>query len=735
MKDIDALREKVSEMATVMHRAVEVDERIEQTDVEMMTKLKCENKTLRELLNISGHPKKEIEKLKQKERLQEEKLLMNGDFTSSEERSVESSADEMEERTGTVKRRGKNPEGRGDNSGGSGSYPEGKYFESTCNRTPMITAKQIWQEVHERDLARIVEGEGSHFKGEMNGDMSKAIDDRSSYGIEGTAASRDESVLNENNSPRGTEKLNTNWDLEECSAGPDGSPYEKPGSVTESRKQDSDANERTLNQTGVENTVDGKRKQEDFVELYNSEGIFVEESEEGSGRKTSLGHDSNKISGLKIRRSTKQKKVIQADLKSYFEKIESTDRSSDGEDNEATDKSPGEDDIHDKLTDKEEIDHRQVARDKVTEQALVDLREPFTECEDVSSGFDIAWIRRSESEDTIPDDNEPIVRGNRIVNIDYNFSPPESPDDSPLVSPIDSQTDSLEFSEDEGSHHRTIQLDYSDSDSDDPEMMIEDQFADIGDECESSSNESDRDAGADELNLTEEELIGTLEEGNEYVISNWVRPATECGHLDENDGKYVLGELKNSSNKTAVGRNESDGAVMGEFAFKEAFLQRDQFTGGSIEAKYAKRKRYQKANRANVVTLLHENDAIVTRGGVRSDLDLTVGGDLEISARKSFSAPVIAMSDDSTCSDTSMQSSDHSTCSNATLTSSDSPTYSDSSLKSPGSSSEEIDPTIFMTKLSGKRNQETGAKVTSDLTDLLSDLDAALDLEDSDKSD
>ena len=52
------MKEKVTEMALVMHRAVQADEEIERCDVEMLTKLKSENKVLRELLTLVGIPRK-----------------------------------------------------------------------------------------------------------------------------------------------------------------------------------------------------------------------------------------------------------------------------------------------------------------------------------------------------------------------------------------------------------------------------------------------------------------------------------------------------------------------------------------------------------------------------------------------------------------------------------------------------------------------------------------------------
>ena len=725
-------------MATVMHRAVEVDEKVEQNDVEMITKLSCENQTLRELLNISGHPKKEIERLKRKEHLEEEKLLMNGDVMSSDERSLASSSDEMEDGTGTVRRRGKN--------GGpvavaaapkDGGGVTGRFFEKDCKRSSVIEIEKPnkmgeiegdldWrtegQEIGKESLRNIEnspEGQSSPVIVRGQGLKVNEADGRSGLKAKGHEEELyqnnengsnfvDESVSNEieayegksadspgKDSLFGVEQVNPIVGTE-CPGG---------NAANDDGNRDTKTDRLAANEE-VGDGSDEKRKQEDFLDLYNSEGILVEETEEPFTRKKSVGSDS-KMAGIKIRRSTKQKRVIQADLKSYFQNEDGVDRGSDGEssgDGKGSESSKSDGSRRGGSSDQEGVsaDTEQRPSELRVDNGGVKESAGLNGTDEVASNDCIGSADTECLGSDNPDHVTQSLTGNRIVNIDYSFSPPESPIDSP------------DFHEKEASSHRTIQLDYSDSDSDDPELMVEDQFGDIGGESDSSSDGSDRDAGADELDMTEEELIGTLDEGGEFVISTWTRPAEECDHLDEGGDRFMPeeGEVE-PPHSGGVAPIEND------FAFTKAFLQKDQFTGGSIEAKFARRKRYGTANRANAVTLFAGADGVVSpRGNIRSDSDLTLGAENHNSdlnakpsnekdnnAGSSVSAPDISIKSENP---------------------------SETALKLSNSSSGEIDPTIFMNKLSAQTEEEPTTKAASDLTNLLSDLDAALELEDSD---
>jgi len=747
--DLSVLREKVTEMATVMHHAVEVDEKIEQIDFETIAKLKYENRTLRELLNISGHPKKEIEKLKEKERLQEEHVLMNGYAASPEERSFDSSADEMDDQMGTVKRKGKNGGvnllKNVSNEGSDGC----RYFESTHNRSSVIEVDLLKsdQEAIEKDeslekkFGEVINGQNRKAKTDERDCVSKLKHQGEIVkGKTVVSDTADDSVLcraefgkpdHHNVSSELTNEIKLDYvatvdcgnSFRNSNRGEHGdesvivktnnSERNKEELITEEEKEsDSDS--------------DGKQTQEELLDLYNSEGILVEENEDSTSKRKSLGHDS-KLSGIKFRRSTKQKKVIQADLKSYFQGKDD-DQNVEEEGGGNVDKGNVNSKIDSSLIDCEneraldsvDVEHSEYLEDDDFQQKIINgsaQNQNLYDSRMIKELSDVANMDMLRLNTT----------GNRIVNIDYNFSPPESPIDSP------------DFSKKEQTIHRTVQLDYSDSDSDDPEMMVEDQFDDSLDGVDSSSDDSDHDAaGDDDLDMTEEELIGTLDEGGEFVISTWSRLPKDYAHL-EDGGDIPLSEEAPANDvsvesdrhfQVATSSNEAD-----EFAFTQAFLQSDQFTGGSIEAKFARRKRYENASIASAVTLSSGSDSTgSSRGSIRSDSDLN----LEIESQHSESEQKFESKiEEYEC--------EKKNCKNEVkdfeTDDSKPPPDLESELVSPGgsgsslpasdsSSSGEIDPTIFMNKLSG--NDKPGSKVATDLSDILSDLDAELELEDSD---
>ena len=662
MKDLSVLREKVNEMATVMHKAAEADEEVEHSEAEMMAKLRYENRTLRELLNISGHPKKEIEKLQQRKRVEEEKLLMNGDITSSEDRSIDSSADEMDGRMDTVKRKSK--------VGGTEPRMIGANGESVCpGGGPGSAGESVCPGGHASA------GKGSSVAGSTD-DVNLNRSESDDYGDFFSDGKRD-NYRNENEPDT------------------DGTLEKKP-------ERSMPADDLFIGSIG-----DEKHKQEDLLDLYNSEGILGEEGGEDSvSKRKSLGHES-KISGIKFRRSTKQKKVIQADLKSYFQVSESSNADIDDEGNVENDK---EDDSK-RVDGAEKVD----SCEQDEKQYLGD----FDGKQEISPRDDSQTVGLDADENIFynPNLNRELsnavrmaklgidVTGKRIVNINYNFSPPESPVDSP------------EVPDSEERKHRTVQLDYSDSDSDDAEIMVEDQFDDAGDGSESSSGSSDNDvAGDDEVDVTEEDLIGKLDEGGEFVLSTWTRPANRCKHLNEEEKCSPEEEAASSEVATNSEIRRDVDALSSEFAFTEAYLQEDQFTGGSIEAKFAKRKRYKNGNIASAVTLSPGADNVGSpRCGIRSDSDLTVESenpspdvDESFGSEKTGDELSEAVSDPVSSSG------------------------SDISLGPSKSSSGEIDPTIFMKKLAGSSADRFQSKTASELNDLLSDLDAELEMEDQD---
>ena len=768
MKDLNVLREKVTEMATVMHKAVEVDEKVEQNEVEMMAKLKCENKTLRELLSISGHPRNEIEKLKHKKHLEEDSLLMNGYLESHEDRLVDSSADEMDDGMGTVKRKGKTgataPSGHTSNNGSV-------FFEflgSAGDRSSVVEVKQQYKDENlEGELSRRTDSlslilQASNIKG--NGD---------SFNIKTGTSSVDEVIPNHIEVSM-TEKHDTTFESN------DGMTLNfvessNKGDVSFDKKIDDHWSENVVEKDGKrENNKEGltaeeelvgssdsdsKQKQEDFMDLYNSEGILVEENEDNVSKRKSLGHDS-KVSGIKFRRSTKQKKVIQADLKSYFQTEEGFDVGVDGEEAVRYDKESD----SGKIPAVAETNAARLKKEKDL-KVNAEIGETNSELTTGDSSQSDAFAHTAENQifygsmmnkelSDVADmekcgyDEMRNMTGNRIVNIDYNFSPPESPTDGP------------KFTEREEGKHRTLQLDYSDSDSDDPDVMVEDQFGDISDGSDSSSNDSDVDddaAGFDDLDFTEEQLIGTLDESGELVVSTWSRSANEYDHLDEEGEPFLLEKTsvdtvmavdsaalvdssKAVSNEVPCGMDPSSD----ELGFSQAFMQQDQFTGGSIEAKFAKRKRYKNASRASAVTLLAGTDvAISPRGNIRSDSDLSLETENQQSVLGSDlgSGSILTRETENQQSDFDQVSGGERAGCKADNTSSDpdlsagvlSPVRSDTSLTS-DSSSGEIDPSIFIQKLAGGGRDRSESQDTTGLESLLSDLDAELELEDSDLS-
>ena len=748
MKDLSVLREKVTEMATVMHHAVEVDEKIEQIDFETIAKLKYENKTLRELLNISGHPRKEIEKLREKERLQEEHVLMNGYAVSPEERSFDSSADEMDDRMGTVKRRGKNGgfnlSRNVSNEGNDGC----RYFESTHNRSSVIEVELQKDnqesidkdESPEKKFGEVECDQNRKAKADEQKRASKLKDEGEIVGEKVVVSDAvDDNVLNcahlgKLDDYHVSSELKNKMKLDSFGTVDCGNSFRNT-----SRGENGDESviiktnylERnkeeliTVEEKESDSDSDGKQTQEDLLDLYNSEGILVEENEDSSSKRKSLGHDS-KLSGIKFRRSMKQKKVIQADLKSYFQGKDDNYQNIEEEGGGNVDKGNVSSEIDSGLIeceneqDFDSVDpkhseyleddnfQRDILKGSTQNQNLYESRMG-KELSNVAN-MDILGLNTT---------------GNRIVNIDYNFSPPESPIDSP------------DFLKKEQAKHRTVQLDYSDSDSDDPEMMVEDQFASI-DEVDSSSDDSDHDpAGDDDLDMTEEELIGTLDEGGEFVMSTWSRLPKDYAHLDDGS-EFPLSEEAPASDEMAV---ESDrrfhvatsSSEADEYAFTQAFLQSDQFTGGSIEAKFARRKQYENASIASAITLSSSSDSLSSpRDSIRSDSDLNFEIESQHSEQKFENKSKECESERKNCKteEKDFQTDDSKPLPDLT-SKLVSPEGSDTSLPmSDSSSSGEIDPTIFMNKLSG--DDKPGSKVASDLSDILSDLDAELELEDSD---
>ncbi|XP_065070976.1 dentin sialophosphoprotein-like [Rhopilema esculentum] len=694
--DISALKEKVTEMAAVMQRAARADEEVENTDVEMLTKLKYENSTLRELLNISGHPRKEIEKLKLNEKLKKE-LMVNGGIIvpGDEEHAAYSSGEELENQTGTVKRKlkGQLSDSFDDdiaignqNKGKKGNIDGSAGEESIVDEKVPMPVESLISETAKSTIVEASAKVAGNFgaDGDRHIEINKATQETSisSFGeIDNDYVSRD----------------NTDTTI-----------------TSEGKK--AEASTEALPQTEILDWGLKRRKQEEIVELYNSEGILLEEGEETHGGKNA----DIKKSGIKIRRSTKQKKVIQADLKSFF----------------------GSEDMQEETDDKLKLhdgeDHQKECNDfeeglETRPEAVDDTKNSTGEAKSIS-GEAVHGIDESIDDEIIKAMNnvEESSRQEKLIldNLRQSFSSTESPVESPIESPVESP-DHGDFS------HRTVQLNYSDSDSDDPEMMVEDQFADIiNDASDSDSSAEDSD------DITEEELIGDLDEGGEYAMSRWVNPVDEFKLMENGDMKHDLieglqvgekenGNSFNGSEPTNAKGNEQasvpdlknykDKHGDQDYAFSKAFVQLDQFTGGSIEAKFAKRKRYENGSRASAITLFSETQERAgdsARSNIRSDSELTTNNDDVIAENhlaKSASDPLSSKTKKSSSIDSSIN-------------------FSASDSVSPEeSSSGEIDPTVFKERLSAlPQGDEAQSKVAENLTSLLSDLDAALELEDSD---
>ena len=691
-------------MAAVMQRAAQADEEVENTDVEMLTKLKYENSTLRELLNISGHPRKEIEKLKLTEKLKKE-LMVNGGIIlpGDEEHGAYSSGEELENHTGTVKRKLKGllsdslDDGRGtsiaignQSLGKKGNINESAGEESIVDeKVPMPVESSI----SETAKSTIVEA-SAKVAGNFGADGDRHIE--VNMKTQGTSNSSVGEVGNDYVSRDNTDAMIT----------------------SEGKK--AEASTEALPVSEISDWGLKRRKQEEIVELYNSEGILLEEGEETQGGKNT----DSKMSGIKIRRSTKQKKVIQADLKSFFgseDMEEETDdklKSHDGEDHQ-----------------KECSEFEEGLETRPT--AVNDTKNSIGKAKSIS-GEAVHGIDESIDDEIIKAMNnvEESSRQEKLIldNLRQSFSSTESPVESPVESPIESPVESP----DHGDYsHRTVQLNYSDSDSDDPEMMVEDQFADIiNDASDSDSSAEDSD------DITEEELIGDLDEGGEYAMSRWVNPVDEFKLVENGDMQHNLIEglqvgeredgnsFNGSEPANAKGneqatvpdlKNYKDKHGDQDYAFSKAFMQLDQFTGGSIEAKFAKRKRYENGSRASAITLFsgpQEGPGDSARSNIRSDSELTTNNDDAIAENhltKSASEPLSSKTKKSSSNDSSMN-------------------FSASGSASPGeSSSGEIDPTVFKERLSAvPQGDEVQSKVAENLTSLLSDLDAALELQDSD---
>ena len=871
-KDISILKEKVTEMAVVMHRAVQADEEIERCDVEMLTKLKSENKVLRELLNISGHPKKEIEKLRLKELIEREQSFMNGGVVaagSSTDHSIESSADEQEHQTGTVKRRfkgqgsevvsnGQTVNSKNQSKGAFADY-SGKKAKSVKENAALVDSKGDDDEISfeqaigdAESLKDIVDSidrakdEGVHRPIVVEENVtslevsdsetvnSDGLDDTVSLGSSGSVVDEPNYSMRETKSIEreilegGSERedlpaMGTD-DLQDGAAVSGNISKDKCELVSSTPRSGSFNEDKDIDIVdAVTSRSEGRKDQEQFLELYNSEGIILDDSDEplasGSGGKNKArkisAHDS-KISGLKIRRSTKQKKVIQADLKSFFAKEnEDTKEEVDRMDDKVDEESKTDD-----LEREEEVTERNSAGEmKKDSDEMVDADDidaDKAENLDKDSSLDDGYgspnsPRLEETKDGINEDKSPTASSTNVLkatlgskeglaiepplsrkdvlatkirpantsstyesivggkqaredctsNVVSNvsladiFTPPESPIESPDM------TDP---------HHKTIQLDYSDSDSDDPEMMIEDQFADIigGDSgSDSSSVSSGSDLEIDRTEPTEEEIVGDLKknEDEEYIISRWVRSDVENssegleaeGRADENTGsssalsKAIKGTMSDVAGAEAIGiksrindnkklaKKERPASQNDEdFVFNEAYLQMDQFDGGSIEAKYAKRKKnHQMANRASAVTLFAGQAAAPvsgTRSNLRSDSELQSkeetnenGSAADVSTLEAVRSP------HESSNARNASSSAPSNAKSEAIT--DGPLANASSdISLSESSSEEIDPSIFKRKLAGMaETREKNSKCGADLSDLLGDLDAALELEDSDE--
>ena len=863
------MKEKVTEMAVVMHRAVQADEEIERSDVEMLTKLKSENKVLRELLNISGHPKKEIEKLRLKELIERERSFMNGGVVaagSTTDHSIESSADEQEHQTGTVKRRfkgqgsevvsnGQTVHSKNQSNGALADY-SGKKAKPVKENAAQVGSKvdndeiSIEQAIGDAESLKDIvdsidrakdEGVNRPIVVEENVTYlevsdsetvnSDGLDDTVSLGSAGSVIDEPNNSMREmKNIEReilegGNERedlpamgIDDSQDGGAVSGNISKDKFELVSSTPRSGSFNEDKDIDIVD--AVTSRSEGRKVQEQILALYNSEGIILDDSDEpiasggkGSGGKNKArkisAHDS-KISGFKIRRSTKQKKVIQADLKSFFAK-ESEDTK------EEDDRMDGKVDEESKTGDlerEEEVTERNSAGEmkKDSDERLdADKAENLDKDSSQDDGYGSPNSPRlEETKDGINEDKSPTASSRNVLeatlgskeglaiepplsrkdvlatkispantsstydsslggkkamgdgtsNVVSNvsladiFTPPESPIESPDM------TDP---------RHKTIQLDYSDSDSDDPEMMIEDQFADImgGDSgSDSSSVSSGSDLEIDRTEATEEEIVGDLKknEDEEYIISRWVRSDVENssegleaeGKADENSGssselsraikgtmsdvtdieaKGIKSQIKENKKLAQKGRpasrNEED------FVFNEAFLQMDQFDGGSIEAKYAKRKKnYQTANRASAVTLFAGQAAAPvsgTRSNARSDSELQSN---EETTDSGSAADVFTLEAVRSPHESNVRNASSNAPSNANSEAiTDRPLANASSdISLSESSSEEIDPSIFKRKLAGTaETREQHSKCGADLSDLLGDLDAALELEDSDE--
>eukprot|EP00794_Sanderia_malayensis_P018244 gene18244-20064_t len=797
--DVGALTEKITEMAAVMQRAAKADEAAECMDVETVAKLKFENKTLRELLHISGHPKREIEKLRIQANLHSE-IMMRESLTSSLSDAVsldlDSSADEMENKTGTVKRKIKDALGNeclvngfGNSSGddsiagkvleksGDTNVPCDEADKNHASNTDMMKDiepdKMLVDEVVvNSEVAENDYGESEDILKQFDEVIESSPCEVAGCSDEGNLVdSRDLTV--EEEAPIFSTSLPTN----------EASGY-----------RETEAMDAFIDDKGKESD------EEELLELYNSEGLLLDASCEGYGAIGGTTYDGGKLKGLKIRKSSKQKKVIQANLKTFFEKESQDDDGVAELDDSSTKRKTGSEfQQHTQLSDcsmieedvkkdsdahlcdpnassnptveRESDNVKEISEESIGILSLTDMTEAHqcdarisseTEIPGPSSGgiADDACCLAPTREFTAAknpakdsNDNERARTG--LAASEMTKGGPENPkhSDSADSGRASSSSDGVDDASNRATH-RTIQLDFSDSDSDDAEQMIEDQFADIiagkGDDVDSSSNSgssssgssySDHEPDFEGFEPTEEELVGDLDEGGEFVMKHWTRPLDQFDHLSDSwiegdssnadnptrecggvvledrgtdssiEGKDSQGKDVDGSEAVATGKQMFEGddskleAEGEEFSFLKPNYQIDQFTGGSIKAKYAKRKTYENASKASAVTL---------------------------SSRTASNSPreESAVNKDEIC-DESTRDKDRSSSSGL---SSQSSSDSQVDIAASDSSSGEIDPMIFKRRISVDPQPmvDNEDNCAGHLNELLSDLDAALDLPDED---
>ena len=656
---MSALTEKVTEMAAVMQEAAKLDEENEGKEAETVAKLKFENRSLRELLHISGHPKKEIEKLKMKEYFEREKILVEIDELRNQFLELDSSADEMEHQTGTVRRRAKLPfkndvaedcKSGADDKSGTAEVPSVTKISNVAEN-PLNGCDDVKHDNNiEKQLAnRLVMGNdmcNSEQVVEQMAGVESEPDDLSDDFEETDSDTDDQSEVLADAGDASAEESSEKEAVHESSA-----------------------------------TVDGNSPEvENFLDVYNSEGRLLDDTDEFLGMKRSP-YDG-KAGGIKIRKSNRQKKLIQADLKSFF--ANEVDGAADNQ---------------------VKVDEVENVKNGETDDASSDAHEPALVSIDGAS-------RDSGIHSQIMiADLDASLEEVAALEIDSDEDEDEDEEDLAMVAVDEAVDEAVEDnmaatakllwsrSEDDMSKptHKTIELDFSDSDSDDPDMMIEDQFADIiaeGSNSDSSSDYSDKED--EDLEPTEMELIGDLDEGGEVVVWQWEK--LEDNHerlkqaLEEDD--KLAEELEDATGDQV---NADGPAEQDCFSFTKASLQLDQFTGGSVKAKYAERKFQQSAHRANLVTLSPDGITAAESDNEQSQ-NSTEGNETTENVSSESKGLFSASSSEST-------------------------------------SSGEIDPVISNRNLSTDLPSEVKSNCADHLSELLSDLDAALTLAEDSEAD